>query len=677
MVQVTFADLTHVGIVIDANYSPLSVGYVAAYAQHHLKDEIDIRLFKYPSEFARYLDNSIPTIACFSNYMWNQRLQLEFARRIKLRHPEVITVFGGPNYPTDGTEQKQFLHQHEEIDFYIDGEGEPAFVELFRALEEAAFDVAALKSSLIKIPSVHYLAGQTIVQGQPLPRLRDLDTILPSPYLSGVLDEFFDDQLHPLVQTSRGCPYSCTFCHDGIAFMNKTLRFSQERITKELEYIAERVKVPGLTLADLNWGMFPEDIETARTLAQLRQNGGWPVNVVSATAKTQKQRIIEMARILGDSIRIGASIQSTDPAVLSNIKRTNIGHDVIVKMAKDASQTNTPTFSEVILCLPGDTKEKHFKSILDMIDAGIEDNHSFQFIMLPGTESDTSDSREKFGYETRFRVLPRCFGRYELYGEDVPVAEIHEVCVANNTMSFDDYLDCRDFDLSVAIFNNGRIFEELLGMAEVLQIPRSEMVAGYHEMAMVSGGKLEELYNDFRADENRNFWQSETDLEAFLFQSDGLDTYLSGYYGANQIFKYRSIAVFELLEETTDVAIATTRAELLSRNLLDPLLEKYLDELKMVILARKSEITDVDRTLTLPVHFDFATLDTRHYLVDPRDVFVENGLNISVYHTDFQRNYLNAYFNQYTPSLDGLRYFIHRQPAGMLYRQVGPEIPKA
>ena len=42
-------------------------------------------------------------------------------------------------------------------------------------------------------------------------------TAFPSPYTTGLLDEFFDEKLTPMVQTSRGCPYSCTFCHDGIA----------------------------------------------------------------------------------------------------------------------------------------------------------------------------------------------------------------------------------------------------------------------------------------------------------------------------------------------------------------------------------------------------------------------------------------------------------------------------
>lgn len=671
MVTVTFADLTHVGVVVDANITPLGIGYVAAYAERHLRDAIDISLFKYPTKFERYLDDVTPVIACFSNYMWNERLQLKFARQIKHHHPEVITVFGGPNYPTDISKQQSFLKQHREIDFYIDGEGECAFVELFKALEVAGFDGDGLKAGLVRIPNVHYLADDNFVKGELLPRIREIDSDLPSPYLSGLMDEFFDDLLTPLIQTSRGCPYACTFCHDGIGYMNKTPRFTQERINQELDYMSERAKVSGLSLADLNWGMFPEDIETAQHIAELQLDKGWPVYVASATAKNQKNRVVEMSEILSGSMQIGASIQSTDTKVLTNIKRSNIGYGAIVQMAKGSVQTDTPTFSEIILCLPGDTKEKHFQSVFDMMDAGIQEMRTYQFILLPGTEAADDNSRENFEYQTRFRVLPRCFGHYSVYGENNSVAEIHEVCVGNTTMPYEDYLACRDFDLSLSIFNNGNIFDEVLSLAEVLEIPRSVLFRRIHENAVASGGSLESVYREFREDEQQNFWRSLEDLEEFLSDAGAIDAYISGIYGANQILKYRSIAVFQLLENTVDVPLDAMRAELRDRNILDPVLSQYLDELREVIIARKSRITDVEWSITLPVHFDFAAMHEGRYLIDPRDLYLLHGGQVCVFHTDHNQQNLASYFSQYGSSLDGLSYFIQRQPARMLYRQVG------
>jgi hypothetical protein len=484
-----------------------------------------------------------------------------------------------------------------------------------------------------------------------------------------MLDEFFDDSLTPLIQTSRGCPYSCTFCHDGILYMNKTPRFTQDRINKEIDYISKRAKVSGLNLADLNWGLFPEDIETAKHFAALQQEKGWPVFIATATAKNQKDRIVEMSEILNGTIQIGASVQSTDTAVLTNIKRANIGFDAIVKMAKGSARTDTSTFSEIILCLPGDTREKHFQSVYHMMDAGIQEMRTYQFIMLPGTEASDDHSREKFEYQTTFRVLPRCFGRYQMYGEDVSIAEIHEVCVGNSTMPHEAYLACRDFDLSLAIFNNGNISDEVMGFAEALDIPRSVLFRRIHETAVAPGGTLESVYKSFRADEERNFWNTLDELEGFLSEEKGFESYVSGEHGANQIYKYRSVALFEYLEDMTDVSLNALREELKDRNILDTTLEQYLEELR-VIIARKTQITDVKRSVTLPVHFDFVSIHEKRYALDPRESFVPDGQQISVFHSDYQQQYLTNYFSQYGPTLNGLSFFIQRQPAHMLYRQI-------
>ena len=45
--------------------------------------------------------------------------------------------------------------------------------------------------------------------------INDLNEI-PSPYLNGMLDEFFEDRWMPVLETNRSCPYRCTFCAWGI-----------------------------------------------------------------------------------------------------------------------------------------------------------------------------------------------------------------------------------------------------------------------------------------------------------------------------------------------------------------------------------------------------------------------------------------------------------------------------
>jgi radical SAM superfamily enzyme YgiQ (UPF0313 family) len=671
MRTVSFADLTHTGVVVDANNIPLAVGYIAAYAKVHLGDAIDARLFKYPSTLASFLSDQTPAMACFTNYMWNERLGCAFAREIKKHHPDTVIVMGGPNYPVDPSEQYAYLRRHPEIDFFVDGEGEEPFVELFRALEQTGFDARELKSSGRRLPSVHYIWDDQFLTGALLPRILELDRLLPSPYLTGLLDEFFDDKLSAMIQTSRGCPYSCTFCHDGIAYMNKTRAFSMDRVTEELAYIEARVQTPTLLISDLNWGMFPADIQVARIIADIRQRTRWPRNIACNTAKNQKDRVIEMSQVLGDLLQLGAAVQSTDPEVLRAIKRTNISNDAIIKMAKASHAAKTGSFTEIILALPKDTKEKHIKSVLDMLDSGIEDVRSFQFILLPGTEANDQSSRKAFDYHTGFRALARCFGRYPMYAADVDVAEVQEICLGNNTMPPDDYFECRAFDLTVSIFNNGGIVKEFFRLAEALGIPRSTTLLRIYHSVRASEGPLSALYEEFRNAEKKNFFSSGEELEEFLRRPGTMDAYLRGEYGVNHIYMSRSIALITLFEEIAAFTKKAVKAELEERGLLDPTLELYLEELYQVLVARKTNLTDIERETRVDLHFDFVALQEVDYQTDPRLHVEPAGLAFRVAHSDGQRLDLEKFFRQFGRDVEGIAYLIQRNDvhlSSMLYR---------
>jgi len=499
-------------------------------------------------------------------------------------------------------------------------------------------------------------------------RLLSLDDAIPSPYLMGLMDQFFDGKLTPMVQTSRGCPYSCTFCHDGLDYMSKTRRFSQQRIDAELAYVFERVNVPTITLADLNWGMFPGDLDTARTFARMKAEKGWPRLVNTATAKNQKQRVIEMASILKESMVVGASIQSTDLEVLKHIKRTNIAFDAIVTMAKQSKTNNSTSFSEIILCLPGDTKEKHVKSVYDMLDAGIQDINSHQFVPLPGTEAADAEVRASWKYETKFRVMPRCFGEYRIYDQRHTVFEYNAVCVANRTMPFADYQECRWFDLTVSIFNNGSILSELYQFAAQFGIKRSDLIRVIHELATRPDSPLRKLYEDYRADEERNFWDDEESLRAFLATPEALEGYRAGKYGTNQVYMYRTLGMATHLDDVIDIMTKAVADRLAAQVLSDPKVGQYISELRQVMLAIKSSPLDIDRIFTLDLHFDFAALWQNVFQMDPLALWQAEPRTFTIGHDAQQRRNLEQYFSQFGRSLEGLSHLIHRSTAQVLHR---------
>ena len=82
---------------------------------------------------------------------------------------------------------------------------------------------------------VHRIDEDNLIKGSWLKRRKMLDEI-PSPYLNGLLDPFFEGPYMPLLETNRSCPYRCTFCAWGIG-TQKLLRFDEERVLKEIEYL--------------------------------------------------------------------------------------------------------------------------------------------------------------------------------------------------------------------------------------------------------------------------------------------------------------------------------------------------------------------------------------------------------------------------------------------------------
>ena len=95
---------------------------------------------------------------------------------------------------------------------------------------------------------------------------------IPSPYLKGYLDKFLEDsRLSPLLESNRGCPFTCTFCVDGTNSRSKVYHKSVSRFSQELEYVATRYKGIILTIADLNFGMYARDIEISSSIARIKE----------------------------------------------------------------------------------------------------------------------------------------------------------------------------------------------------------------------------------------------------------------------------------------------------------------------------------------------------------------------------------------------------------------------
>ncbi len=565
--RVWLCDLTYTQQTIASDIMPAGVGGIATYLEKTLASPVETRLFKHPEKLIAALESAHasgvrPHVVAFSNYIWNRDLSSQFAGVIKRKMPDVITVLGGPNYPTDATEQEEFCRDHDMIDFFVVWEGEIAFAKLVHALIECDFDVSRVPDD---VPSIHRILPDGSFQRSLLiERLTDI-TEIPSPYTSGKMDEFFDGVLLPIIQTKRGCPFKCTFCVEGNDYYSRVAKTEFDKTDKDIRYICEKMAKliaegngrTDMHISDSNFGMFKDDLDTCQTIGEMQKKYGYPEYINVATGKNHKERVLDAARLINGALRLSGAVQSLDKQVLENIKRDNIDEQGLMSLALEASDIGANSYSEIILGLPGDTLTAHFETIKKVIEADFNNLCLYQLMLLPGTDLASAESKKKWKMVTRFRALPRCYGYYDCLGEEINAAEIEEISVSNSSLSFSDYLDCRRFHLVANVFYNDGVFKEVLRLLSMLNLSKFDWIEKIY--AYKGNADFNSFVETFLNETANELWEDLGEAEAFIRSRENLKKYVAGEFGANLIFKYRSIALVKHVGAMADVASQTIR----------------------------------------------------------------------------------------------------------------------
>lgn len=668
--RIYLADLTHDGMILSSNVFPLSIGLVAAYLIEKRGPQVEVDLFKYPDDFSEALLQNQPAIVGFANYSWNFALSRAYAAQIKARWPNTIIVFGGPNYGLTPEEGRTFWDRHGDvIDFHVVKEGEEAFLQLFDTLVAHKMDVSSLKAARTVIGNVHYSVGDELVTGPDLPRV-DLAT-LPSPYLMGLMDKFFDEKLCPLIHTTRGCPFKCAFCTEGSAYYN-VVGQRVAPLEAEMHYLSSRIRGPkDLFISDANFGMFKQDQEKARIIADCQQKYDYPKYVHVSTGKNQKARVVEIVKSLNGAVSMAASLQSTDETVLANVSRSNISVEQLAAAGKMANTSNTGTYSELILGLPGDSLKAHRNSLRDTVEMRFDNIRMYQLIMLPQTELNTPAVRRQYDMKTKFRIMPRSFGRYSIGDTEFVAVESEEILVSNSTLPFEDYVACREMDLTIEILHNGRIYTEVVGVCDAYGLSWFDLIMRFFERRRDFTPEITEMYDAFLRGTTERLWPTERDLTAYV--EANIDEMLVDERGTNEMSSGKATAFFLLLEQINGTLFQLLRDELRENGYLDSVASRYLDELERYSLLRKRNLLKSEDEIVERFSIDLERLDDAGYVVKPTEASLGSEHSFVISHDAQQRQLIGQYSREFGDSFDGLGKMLMRYPhVHRLFRHAEP-----
>jgi radical SAM superfamily enzyme YgiQ (UPF0313 family) len=583
--RIYLTDLGHNLLTRSSDVYPLGVANLASYTTAFLKTKarLELAVFREPEDLKSALDRQPPDILGVSNYAWNEELSASFAAYVKRTSPRTLTVMGGPNWPLVPSVQESFLRALPNIDAYVDGptyEGERAFLNLAQRFS----DVGGRHEGVFEapIPGITWIDSKTgdFVKGGQVDRITDLDEI-PSPYLNGWMEPFLRTGYFPMMQITRGCPFSCAFCNSGVTSNSRVYAHSVENVKDDLLYLAERIR-PEITLclADDNFGMYARDEEVADFIGWLQDKYRWPRYIRTTTGKNNSERIIRVMRKARGALPMTAAVQSMNAQVLKNIKRDNIKLETYQLIQNELERQGMQSYGELILCLPGESRKTFMKAVEDLLDAGAKRISAHQLMLLHGAELANPDQRQRFGFDTRFRVVARNIGNYT--GE--PVIESEEMVVATPDFSFEDYLDTRAFHLLLTIFYYEGNYEEAFAFARQHGLRPYDLIVHLQTILDRAPEAFRQVINEFFVESQEELFL--TRQACLEWAQTHYDELVDGRKGGNLLSKYSMIGRFYATMPSLDFLEQGIATALTDRGQdFDPeLLETTMSYLRAVVL---------------------------------------------------------------------------------------------
>jgi putative methyltransferase len=359
-------------------------------------------------------------------YPWNAAYSLAVAREVRMRNPDCLIIAGGASVPRRPDRARRFLQEHPEVDMLVSGEGEVTFPEVLRARQNG--------NDFAHIAGVAYRGADGVVRFTEPPKRVLEFSATASPFLDGTFDELIGRHRSrfamALLETNRGCPFSCTFCDWSLT--KKVVEFPLERVASELEWVA-RHGFSHIMLADANFGIRPRDAGIARAVAGSKRRTGLPKTFYFYLTKNNHGRNLETIEILQEAsigTWVGLAVQDFDDDVLEAVKRDNIQTGEAVKLRAICGERGIPTFHELILGLPGQTYTSFLKTLAaSMPPLPRHDFVLFLCRLIENAELGSAESRERFGIQTR-----RCLWKTSTPGWEPVVDEYQEVVVGTRDM---------------------------------------------------------------------------------------------------------------------------------------------------------------------------------------------------------------------------------------------------
>lgn len=302
-------------------------------------------------ESVEYSKCDILAVHCTSSDWKLVQILLESLRKNSLKK---FTIIGG-HHPTAAFED---VILSPFIDVCIIGEGELVVKELLYKLENRE-DISHVENCWIKV-------GEKIYKNKLRPLIQNLDS-LPFPAWE-IFDKRHMIRYHTAdkwskiigIETSRGCPYSCTYCMNSyVRNIYKGLegKFcrekSVERILTESQIAKDTLGVDYIRFVDDNFIGSMDRLEELSN--RFPEHVGLPVSIMASADKINERTIKLLSKMGADSIGIG--VETGNEMYRKNVLNKHVTNEQIIRAFKLSREYGIETMAFYMIGLPMEKKQ--------------------------------------------------------------------------------------------------------------------------------------------------------------------------------------------------------------------------------------------------------------------------------------------------------------------------------
>ncbi len=235
----------------------------------------------------------------------------------------------------------------------------------------------------------------------------------------------------------------------------------------------------------------------------------------------------------------------------------------------------------------------------------MDDVQSYTLMLLHGSELATPNYRKKWGFITKYRVLPRDFVELRTGKK---VVEIEEVVVGSDSLSFEEYLELRKLALVILTVTHGVVFDSILKYLRHYQIDLFELP--YRMLQQLpSRDQLTDVFQEYEKDTINELWNSPEEIEDYYQDDETYSDLVAGREGFNVIQVHHASIIKDHMPELVQLIGSVSRELLKESRNFDQNIDREILELQNYCNGISHQIFCINRmNESLKMDFEYDVL---------------------------------------------------------------------